>query len=212
VKSLYLDAEVIPNLDEQAIAEIAASITAPGNYKKQESIDEWMAENKQRLVDEQVHKACFDGATGKIVCIGWAWDGDTVNVVKGDEADNLNVLFYDISTIKDMAEVIGHNVMFDIRYIWQRAVVNGIKPPWQVKWHGKPWDHQDTMLMWNPERDKKISLDRLCKALGIPTSKGDMDGSKVWQAFKDGRINEIAEYCARDVEAVRQCHKRMMFL
>ena len=41
--------------------------------------------------------------------------------------------------------------------------------------------------------------------------KGDIDGSKVWKAVQDGRIDEVAEYCAKDVERVRAIYKRMNF-
>lgn len=210
---ITIDIEVVPNLDDAAITEIAAGIQAPGNYKKPESIAEWMAENKARLVDEQVHKAGLDGATGKIICIGWAWGMEAIINATGDEDIILAALFADITNrgLTAPADVIGHNVSWDLRYIWQRAVVNGIKPPWQIKWHGKPWDHIDTMRMWNDDSQRKISLDKLCKVLDVPTSKGDMDGSKVWQAYKDGRIDDIAAYCMADVEATRQCWKRMTF-
>jgi predicted PolB exonuclease-like 3'-5' exonuclease len=51
----------------------------------------------------------------------------------------------------------------------------------------------------------------LCLALSIPTPKGDLDGSKVWQYVQDGRHEEVAAYCRRDVEATRQVHRRMTF-
>ena len=51
-------------------------------------------------------------------------------------------------------------------------------------------------------------LDR--KALGIPGKDG-MDGSMVCDAFLQGRIAEIAEYCKGDVERTRQIYKRMTF-
>ena len=38
-----------------------------------------------------------------------------------------------------------------------------------------------------------------------------MDGSKVWDAVKNGEIDKVAEYCRDDVDKLRQIHKRMMF-
>jgi len=40
----------------------------------------------------------------------------------------------------------------------------------------------------------------------------DIDGSKVWQYVQDGKIREVAEYCAKDVERTRQIYKRMNFM
>lgn len=173
-----------------------------------------MAENKDRLVDEQVGKAGLDGATGRIICLSWAWDDEPVNsAAAGSELSILQALFDDVrEKHKGMAvTVCGHNISWDIRYIWQRAVVNGIQPPANIRWQGKPWDHTDTMLLWNPDTQRRISLDKLCKVLGVQTSKGDLDGSKVWQAFKDGRIVDIAKYCSADVEATRACYRKMVF-
>ena len=59
-------------------------------------------------------------------------------------------------------------------------------------------------------RESKPSLNKLCQVLNIE-QKGDIDGSKVWQAVRDGRIDEVAEYCAKDVERVRAIYKRMNF-
>jgi len=210
---LFLDTETIPNLSADQIAEIATGITAPGNYKNPEAIAKWEAENKQRLVDEAVHKSCFDGSTGRIICLSWAWDNDDPVVEYGDcESELLETFFSDVfDTTQQQLSVIGHNVSWDVRYIWQRAVVHRIKPPSNIKWQGKPWDYQDTMMMWNPDSQRKISLDKLCTALSVKTSKDGMDGSNVWQAYKDGKIAEIAKYCADDVRAVRDCYRRMTF-
>jgi predicted PolB exonuclease-like 3'-5' exonuclease len=57
----------------------------------------------------------------------------------------------------------------------------------------------------------RISLDKLCLALSIPSPKGDMDGSMVNQAVKDGRLLEVVEYCKRDVIATREVYRRMTF-
>ena len=77
--------------------------------------------------------------------------------------------------------------------------------------HAKPWDKclLDTMTLWHPLN--KIKFDRLCKILGVPSPKTDMDGSKVYEAWKAGQIERIAEYCRGDVEAVRECERRIGF-
>ena len=56
----------------------------------------------------------------------------------------------------------------------------------------------------------RISLDKLCKALGLP-GKGEIDGSKVWDYVRDGRIAEVADYCADDVRKVWAVYQRMTF-
>lgn len=222
---VYLDIETIGCDDPTVIEDIAAGITPPKNYSKPETIAKWEAEEKPALVNEAVLKTAFDGGCGRVVCIGWAVDDKPAQAVCGAlETDILLPFFgaikeaasfhYRTGSTKQPLIFAGHNIGgFDLRFLWQRAVVNGIKPPSAIPFNVKPWDTSiaDTMLMWNPSPGQKTSLDRLCKALGVPTPKGELDGSKVWEYVKAGRIAEIAEYCKRDVEAVRQCHRRMVF-
>jgi len=74
----------------------------------------------------------------------------------------------------------------------------------------KPWGKGifDTMTAWAGTRDT-ISLDNLCKALGIPGKDG-FDGSMVADAWLAGEHDTIAEYCRDDVERVRQIHNRFV--
>jgi hypothetical protein len=91
-------------------------------------------------------------------------------------------------------------------------VINGVKPSVRIPYDAKPWgDVIDTLYLWKGVSKSGGSLDAICKAFGIP-GKGDMDGSKVWDAVKNGEIDKVAEYCHDDVDKLRQIHKRMMFL
>ena len=98
---------------------------------------------------------------------------------------------------------------FDFRFLWQRCVIRGIKPCIPIPYNSKPWEAVDTLFLWKGINKAGGSLDAICKAFGIP-GKGDMDGSKVWDAVKEGRIKEVAEYCRDDVNKLRQIHKRMI--
>ena len=70
----------------------------------------------------------------------------------------------------------------------------------------------DTMLMWDSDREKRISLDRLCRVLSIPSPKADgIDGSKVAELFQAGKYDELGAYCCADVEATRRCYRAMTF-
>ena len=68
----------------------------------------------------------------------------------------------------------------------------------------------DTMIKWAGATGR-ISLDRLCRALG-PPGKGGFDGSMVWDAVKNGRIDEVVEYCDDDIRRLRCAHRRMIGL
>jgi hypothetical protein len=217
-----MDIETIPSDDPAIIADIAAGIRPPGNLKKAETIEAWERDEKPGALLEAVKKTALDGTFGRICCIGFAVNDDAADVRYGDEAETITAFFawlIEAARISDYTErqsaiFIGHNILsFDLRFLWQRCVVNGIRPPAFIPFNTKPWDGKvfDTMTAWNPERERRISLDKLCRALGVPSSKGDLDGSKVAEYWQAGRHKEVAAYCMADVEAVRQCHKRMVF-
>ncbi len=103
---------------------------------------------------------------------------------------------------------------FDFPYLSRRMLVNGITLPYVLNLSGKKsWDipHLDTMEMWKfGDYKHYTSLDLLAAIFNIPTSKGELDGSKVNQVYyKDKDLKKIAEYCVGDVVAVAQLFLRM---
>lgn len=213
---LYLDIETIPTSDPEAIAEIAAGITPPGSMKRADTIAEWEATQKPGAIAEAVAKTSFNGAYGQICCISWAWgDEDPAYAMVGltgeSERDILGSL---VSTVRPSLEqpvIVGHYVAdFDLRFIWQRAFVLGVKMPAWWPRDPKPWSREvnDTMTMWAGTKGS-ISLDNLCKALGIQGKTG-VDGSMVAGMFQRGEYEAIASYCRDDVERVRNVHRKMM--
>ena len=106
---------------------------------------------------------------------------------------------------------IGHNVDFDIRFLWQRLIVHSVDDVCGLRniLQSKPWegDRIDTMQLWAGTKDR-ISLENLCLALGIPGKNG-MDGSQVWDYVQAGRYEEVAAYCSADVERVREIWRRL---
>lgn len=237
--ALYLDIETIPtqrddvrdylssSLREEVTAAMEA-VCAPANYKDAEKIAEYCAAKKKALQDEfaqkladKIHATGLDGSFGQVFCIGWAINGDGVTTAYGmSERHVLESLSRALSAIAPNevfnTTVIGHNVSaFDLRFLSQRFIVNGIRPPLVIARaaQAKPWESEkvfDTMVQWCGVGGR-ISLERLCLALSLPSPKGELDGSKVWQWVQDGKHDEVARYCEGDVEAVRKAHQRMTF-
>lgn len=215
--NLYLDIETLPTDRQEVRDYIAKTITPPGTIKKAESIAAWEAEKKPEAIDEAVSKTSLDGAFGRVCCIGWAWDGDDPETVyEGDEATVLREFATYMEDhvrhnhLAGLPVIVGHNIInFDLRFLWQRAMVNGITLPSWFPRDPRPWDDTvfDTMLRFAGQRNT-ISLDRLCLALGLP-GKDDIDGSMVADLWaKDP--NEVARYCAEDVERTRRVHQKML--
>ena len=109
----------------------------------------------------------------------------------------------------------GHNAKeFDIPFIARRMIINGIALPNKLNLFGKkPWEvpHLDTLELWKfGDYKHYTSLNLMCKVLGIPSPKGDIDGSQVGHVFyveKD--IDRIVTYCEKDTIAVAQIFLRL---
>lgn len=224
---LYCDIETLPTTDPEVIAEIAATIKPPGTLKKQESIDAWMAENKEAAIKEAVHKTGFSGLYGRIACICYAFDDGPVHSVGGefDETALLNDFYRAIEDatrieahdrrVESAITVVGHNIIgFDLPFIKHRSIILGVKPPLSIRnaFNAKPWGNEvaDTMLMWSSDKEKRASMDKLCRAFGLP-GKGDFDGSMVASAWPIDP-QKVISYCKDDVIRTRQMYKRLMFL
>jgi len=220
--NLFIDIETIPTQLDWAIEEIRAKIKPPGNIKKPESIQKWMDENASVEANKAIHKTGFDGSISEIICISYAVDDSAPKCIGRklgeSEKDMLESFFLsasnDLSALSKQAinspTWVGHYICeFDLRFLWQRMIINkanscGLMPPKNAK----PWSDNvfDTYFEWSGAKSKGFgSLDSLCKIFEIE-GKGDIDGSKVWQYVKDGKYEEVFEYCNEDVKKVQQLH------
>lgn len=216
--NIYLDIETIPCQQSGVLEEIRATIKPPGNITKAESIEKWMQENADKAAQEEYLKTSFNGTLGEIVCIGWAVeDGPVQSVCRRlweSEAGMLK-MFYDHlqEHVTRPPAFVGHNVLaFDLRFLFHRSVILGVKPPvplrQDTRYNGEYV--YDTMLAW-AGWGNRISLVNLCKALHIPVKTNGCTGAEVWQYMQDGRVLEVVDYCREDIAAVRQCYKKMTF-
>lgn len=237
--NVYFDIETIPVQSPELIAEMRADmkaeldtaldgIRAPSNYKDEAKIAEFINAQHAKMIAEHdakvadaIAKTSFDGGLGQICVIGWAINDEAPYSYRVDDLttsgerkllQDFFCVLTDRRTLGDPMCFIGHNVIaFDIRFVWQRAMVLGVEPPFNFPRDPKPWGDAtfDTMLAWSGLKQGG-SMDRLCRIFGLP-GKGDMDGSKVWPFVQAGRIVEVAEYCCGDVQRTRALHRRMTF-
>jgi len=216
----YLDIETIPAQTEEAKARVAATVKPPAQMKKADTIAEWEKTQKAAAVEEAIAKTSFNAAFGQICCIGFAFDeGEATSISWPTNADNegmmLSGFFETAGQIigNRFPIIVGHYVAgFDLRFIWQRCMVLGVRVPGWLPKDPKPWGESvfDTMTAWAGAKDT-ISMDNLCAALGIE-GKGDIDGSMVGKMFAEGKHSEIAAYCRGDVERTRAIHRKMQFV
>jgi len=100
---------------------------------------------------------------------------------------------------------------FDLPVLHYRCLVHGIAAPRYWEWgdddrdfrgnnyvsryHRRHIDLMDLLGMYQPRN--YVPLDQLSRLAGFPGKLG-MDGSKVWEAYQGGRIEEIRNYCETD--------------
>lgn len=213
-KYVYLDIETIPTQDPDLIFDIRGQIKPPASLKKQESIDAWFSENGEAAGSDAVAKTSFDGAKGHVCTIAWATNNGPVQSAHVADVAQEKLAISDFMSALPAYKsciIVGHNHSgFDLPFLRKRAIILGCKLPSAFPRDVKSWDKgiHDTMTMWAGARDT-ISMDNLCKALGIEGKSG-MDGSQVAGAWAEGRHEEIERYCREDVERTRAIHQRFL--
>jgi 3'-5' exonuclease len=193
MKTLFLDIETIPT---------------------SQSLLDGPSQHADARADETViKKMSLSALTGTILCLAYAVEppeDSPVQLLSGDEASILTQ-FWNLAA--DVNLFVGHNVLdFDLRFIYQRSVINRIKPSREIpfsRFRSSPVF--DTMHEWTKWGRDFVRLDVLAKALNIPSPKTEMDGSKVYDYYKAGRLDEIHKYCKGDVETVRKVYHFMTF-
>jgi 3'-5' exonuclease len=162
---------------------------------------------------ELIKKLSLSAATAKILCICYAVEppaGSEVLALQGEETEIIRA-FWKLAT--DCNLFIGHNILdFDLRFIYQRSIIHQIKPSRDLpfaRFRNAPI--YDTMHEWSKWGREHASLDTLSKALGIPSPKETLDGSKVYPYYRAGKLAEIIAYCKRDVDSTRQVYRRLTF-
>lgn len=216
---LFLDIETLPTDNADVIAEIAAGISPPGNIKKAESIAEWHKENGQKAIAEAVAKTSFNGLYGRIACMAWAIDDGEIHATTAEDSEAFMLetlrLVCNAASHSPNVQFCGHNLAgFDLPFIKHRSIIHRVRPHrvLEAAINAKPWDSciLDTMLMWSQDREKRTSMDSLCRAFGIE-GKGDFDGSQVANEWANGSKEKVISYCKDDVERTRKLYKRMTF-
>lgn len=194
MKILFFDIETVPT--EQ-------SLQHSGLLEAQMQLDE----------AEIIKRLSLSAATARILCLAYALEppaDSPVAVLGGDEREILQS-FWKLATETNL--FVGHNVLdFDLRFIHQRSMIHQIKPSRELpfaRFHSAPIF--DTMHEWSKWGREHVSLDLLARALGIPSPKECLDGSKVYPYYRAGKLAEICEYCKCDVDTVRQVYRRLTF-
>ena len=161
----------------------------------------------------------------EIVCVSMAFVLENGTVKKQTfKNDNEGDLLLEVRNLLDRCHKLdfylcGHNLKnFDIPMLAKRMIINNIMPSKILpSYDTKPWEVKaiDTKEIWQYGAYTSIgSLDLMCSCLDIPTSKdGEVNGGMVHQAYwNNNRLNEIAQYCEKDVDVLIETIKKLKSL
>ena len=150
-------------------------------------------------------------------CLRWSDDKVHVSTIGKIEDDEATVLrkFYELIERYTPQLVSWNGGGFDLPVLHYRSLIHGISAAryWDMgegdfgdsrdfKWnnylsryHMRHCDLMDVLAMYNGRAN--APLDQMAKLCGFPGKMG-MDGSKVWDAYQQGQLQEIRDYCETD--------------
>lgn len=213
--TIHLDTETIPAQSPHIKAHIAAECALANHawatgLKKAPTQAE-IAEKYQERERDAYRKTSLQPALGELYCVSFAFnDLDPILLTRGDDwqdpASEVRLLEEVAEVLSGASEIVAHNAAFDQGFIRTRAIMRGVKMPSSVRKLRKPWDCD---LVWKctmtalGERER-VSLEDFMLGLGrFDLLKGGIDGSKVWDAVRNGQGADVGVYCCGDVRRVQ---------
>lgn len=183
-----------------------------GNYSAtqlnfiQKKLKSAQLRNPNLDIATETSKICgTDPYLASIVCIGlfYPLNGQSIALTNVSEKAILESFWDQLKKYSGIF-ISFNGVRFDVPFILKRSLHHGVKPSnmtflQHTKYNTYP-PHYDVMLQMG--RENIYSLKEACDFFGVPSSKeGEVKAESVAQAYKEGRINEIAEYCLRDLNS-----------
>jgi predicted PolB exonuclease-like 3'-5' exonuclease len=179
--------------------------------------------------DDEYRRLALDGDFGRVLTVGVIVEQDEQVIHRGLLGRERQTMMFHLDETRTFRgfwkllkgfnvrrdQIVGHNLFdFDLPFLYKRSVIQRVRPAVELpftRYRSQPIF--DTMHQWNKWSPRKfVSLDRLARVLGLESSKGQgIDGGRVYDKFCEGCHQEIADYCMRDVELVRDIYYRMSF-
>jgi len=120
--------------------------------------------------------------------------------------------FWEIVRRKDPRLVTFNGRQYDGPVMMVRSAQLGVVPSRNLVPYrydiGQHCDLFDVFTFMGAARNR-YSLDYWCRRFDVESPKGSLDGSQIARAYRDGRIEEIGEYCLRDVRATAELYRRV---
>ena len=211
--NIFLDIETIPFGDLVD----PMTMTPPGNISKPETIAAWYKDKAIDIAAEKYRGRALDSMQGEILCIGYATEDDTVRCISAAGGEGPILMAFEATLTSlcksygESATFVGWNIVaFDIPFIWRKAIKYGLIGLRNAfnrdRYKG---NHLDLMLAWGADWKDFRKLDDVAQFLGLPGKLGGLTGATIYDAYLEGRMDEITAYCKNDVETVRAIYRKI---
>lgn len=198
---VYIDIETIPGGLYPSLDEIKAD----GRLKDADKIET----DKKEKAEEIFRKRALNPMEGEIICCVYRFsDEEETTIVTGDSNSIITELYsnwvHKAGSVDKLYSItfVGFNTMFDINFL-RMAALKYFPEFFKYLPHDKNSSRikniQDIFTM--KEYGKYVSLKSVCKFLNID-HKNDIEGNQIYDYYKAGRLNEIFEYCIKDVNVL----------
>lgn len=154
-----------------------------------------------------------DPYLSRVVCIGMFFPdtGRKLAIINDDEKVLLENFWKEIRT--ENLFISYNGVKFDVPYLIKRSIKHGVacSNPEFLKYtiYNPLPPHFDVMLQLCG-KESFYSLKMACDFFDVPSPKeGAVSSSNVTEAYYSGRIEQIAEYCLRDIESTFQLYLKL---
>ena len=182
------------------VKEMLPTIKVPATYKKEAAI----ADYKEKATKAAISRAPLDATTGRVLAIGYGFsDDDDVYIIYKEDEEELLIEFWAMYDAISSATWIGFNShSFDWPFLIRRSMKYGINFPFEFY---KPIKYQknfvDLMELYAcGEFQKRISLDRLARFLGVGSKDGS--GEDFHLLMKTDKESAFA-YLEKDIRLTR---------
>lgn len=148
----------------------------------------------------------------KMICVSYGYfakgEFDLKSIYGDDEKELLTSVADVFGKVNDHGGfyLCGYSIKrFDMPWLAKRMMANGIKPPSNLSVYGKkPWDIEvfDLPEVWGQGnmQESYTPFEVACVAMGMESSKDDLSGDKVKEAYYKGEMDRIVKYCEKDVQ------------
>jgi len=145
----------------------------------------------------------------------WEKVGDS-KILRGDEAQLLAAFWKMVDRTdagRPLPRLVSYNGRgYDGPILMVRSAQLGIAPSRNLVPNRYALEqHTDLMdvLTFQGATRNRFSLDYWCRRFDVESPKGSIDGSQVGRAYREGRIEDIGEYCLRDVRATSELYQKL---